>query len=274
MRAARAFVFLIGMSWLPGSGVAQAPEGSHTGLARISEWLDQLMIQPGVTEELARFRKNGEGLNAAFPRAQVERFRSASLSSLRSALDRILQDGCTSFVEVTFPKPEEWGVTELGEVDEEFLEGVVRTEAVACFQSTVSPGEALEIYTSPTFRMEAESRIEAMWEEGGTTCIHTGGVPLLLSSTETCNQVTRLLEAEVASEHSQVVRNATDEGIQPVFFKESLKTFLSTPGGLAFHYINYSRSVDLGRASRWVAGRKIRDSQQKQVEALRILIEG
>lgn len=250
---------------------ARAQDAGTTSTAGkdIQEWMLRLPTQPGVITEMLRFREGERNLDRGFAEAQASRLRRAVAESARREFDQVLAGGCTPSVNVTFPKPDEWEV-EPTKIEGEFLDGLVRTVTTACFPKNLTPPqEALDLYTSPSFRMEAESRIEKMWEENGYTCIHTGGVPLLLSPTEACNQITRLQRPGLAVEHSQVVRNSTDDGVQPVYFKESLKAFFWTPDGLAFVYVNYSRSVDLGRVSRWVAPGKIRESQESQVETLR-----
>jgi hypothetical protein len=72
-----------------------------------------------------------------------------------------------------------------------------------------------------------------------------------------------------AAEHQHVIRNGEGDGLQPVFFKESLETFRATPEGLALHYVNYSRSADLGPAGRWVAPGRVREVQERQMDLLR-----
>ncbi len=151
---------------------------------------------------------------------------------------------------------------------------MVRTEAVACFSTELTPRQALDLYTSPEFRKVAEPRIERAWTAGNTACVATKGVVLLLPPTEVCSQIDHLLEDDLAAEHSQAIRNGEADGLQTVFFKESLKIFVRTTDGLALHYINYSRSVDLGAASRWIAGGKVRESQERQIEAFRSRTNG
>ena len=56
----------------------------------------------------------------------------------------------------------------------------------------------------------------------------------------------RHVENGVTAEHSQVVSNPGGEDFQTVYFKESLKVFISVPDGLALYYINYTRSAKLG----------------------------
>lgn len=274
MKTALFLAALLYLPWLPGGLEGQEGSREVSAVERVEAWGRALGIQPGVISEMAHFREGDRTLDPQFGEAQAQRIRRAALASVRNHVDRVLEEGCVPSVDVDFPEPETWGAMGLSSIQERFLSGMVRTVAVACFSSDATPREALELYTSPSFRMKAESRIERMWNEDQKTCIRTGGVPVLLSPTELCNEITLLLEPDLAVEHSQTVRNTGTGGTQPVYFKESFKTFIQTPDGLAFHYVNYSRSVDLGRASRWIAGGKIEDSQERQVEALRRRIGG
>ena len=258
----------------PGTLMGQATSLKSSAGIRFEEWGRQLGIHPGVMTEMARFQKGGRHLDLPLASAQARKIRATLLARAQTQFGLLETEGCRPAFDVTFPEAMELGVPDPGPVLEGFLGGMVRTESVACYETGASPQEALDLYTSPSFRMEAESRIERMWTEGESTCIRTGGVPLLLSPTEVCNRVTRFLEDDLAVEHSQVIENPNGSHEQPVYFKESLKIFLEVPGGLAFHYVNFSRSVDLGRPTRWVARGKIRESQERQVEALRRRIGG
>jgi hypothetical protein len=72
-----------------------------------------------------------------------------------------------------------------------------------------------------------------------------------------------------------VVFNEGRSPYQEVYFKESLKTFVKVPGGLALHYINFTRAQSLGRIERWVGTGQIEDSQKENVkELLRVLSGG
>lgn len=252
---------------------AGEPTASDPGTL-VYHWGLDLPDFPGAETEITRFGDEDGNLPPERAREYSRSIRIALFSAARDAISRIGQRGCEPSIRVSFPDTEEWGFEDLGSTDRKFFESLIRTEAVACYSFSAQPGSALDLYTSSGFRMDAESRIERMWQEGGLTCVATAGVPLLLSPTEVCNRVDRFVEASFASEHSQVTRNGSGDWLQKVFFKESLKTFVSTPGGLAFHYINYTRSVDLGRASRWIAPGKIEESQRSQMELLRARLGG
>ena len=256
---------------VPAQGQATSAATGSPG-TRLAEWGGGLPVADGVGEQMARFESDRESVQAEFVRAQLLQFRRAVFSAAQQGLERIDGEGCRPSIDVSFPDVDDWNVEDGGSAARDFLRGVIRTETIACFHSSMSPQDALDLYTSPEFRMEAESRIARMWIEGESSCIATKGVPLLLDRTEVCNGVARLEQPDLASEHSQVVGNGTDDGLQLVYFKESLKTFVRTPVGVALHYVNFSRSVNLGRTSRWVAGGKVRESQERQIEALRARI--
>jgi hypothetical protein len=81
--------------------------------------------------------------------------------------------------------------------------------------------------------------------------------------------VARIDEERLSAQHSQVVANPGDEDDQVVYFKESLKTAVRVPGGLAIHHVHYSRSVNLGRLERWVAHGKVKDAEERTLHLLR-----
>ncbi len=72
----------------------------------------------------------------------------------------------------------------------------------------------------------------------------------------------------MAAEHSQVVWNEGQDPYQDVYFKESVKTFVRIPGGLALHYLNYSRTTNMGRMQRWVGTGSIEGSQEDSAELM------
>lgn len=268
-------VLLVCIGALAAGGGSWAQEGLPFESAgeRVAWFGDSLGIHPGIVESIAAFQSGDETVSMVSAEAIARMVRTETFHTVREALDRMAREGCRPFVRVSFPDPDEWRLTEPDSPSRKFLEGMVRTEAVACFSTEQDPETVLDLYTSPDFRMKAESRIEAMVNEGDLSCVRTRGVPVLLDPTHVCNQIHRLGESGLAAEHSQVVRNVGIEHVQPVYLKESLKTFLSTPQGLAFHYVNFSRSVDLGWSTRWIAEGKIKESEERQIEALRTAIE-
>ena len=95
-----------------------------------------------------------------------------------------------------------------------------------------------------------------------------GGVKLLLDPIKCCDRIAALQIEDGALQHAQTVRNTGDGGYQAVYFKESLKTFVRLPDGLALHYINYTRTVSLGGIKATVARGKIEESERKAVEEI------
>lgn len=253
--------------------VQELPADADPG-GQLFHWGDTLSMDPGVVDEMATFGTGGRSLGSQAAGRYAGMIRASVFGAARDALDAMERSGCEPFVRVSFPEPEEWGAVGLDSPEEEFLKGMVKTEAVACYSTSTPPERALDIYTDSEFRMEAESRIQRMWTQDGLSCVSTKGVPLLLAPTEVCNRVNRFTVSDLAAEHSQVVRNASEEGLQRIFFKESLKTFLVIPRGLGFHYVNYSRSLDLGGPTKWAARGKIGGSQEGQMEQLRRRIGG
>jgi len=152
---------------------------------------------------------------------------------------------------------------------ERFEESLIRTEMVACLETeNPDPEAVLQIYVSPEFRMVAESRIIDMWEDEEGACMETKGVLSLVEPTRVCNRIQDFRAEGVAAQHSQVVFNEGRKPYEDVYFKESLKTFVRIPGGMALHYINYARAGNLGRLERWAGPGQIRGSQEGNVAEL------
>jgi hypothetical protein len=86
--------------------------------------------------------------------------------------------------------------------------------------------------------------------------------------TRVCNRIQDFREDGVAAQHSQVVFNQGVKPYEDVYFKESLKTFVRIPGGMALHYINFARAGNLGRVERWVGPGQIEGSQKGNAEEL------
>ena len=129
-------------------------------------------------------------------------------------------------------------------------------------------------YVDPEFRMTVSSRIKHIWSEGGDSCIETKGFRPFLESTLVCNGIDEFHGGAIAAQHSQVVSNPGGDDHQDVYFKESLKTFVEIPGGIALHYINYTRTVKLGGLRKRIGRGKIAGSQEKAVDGLRKILEG
>ena len=150
-----------------------------------------------------------------------------------------------------------------------FEEGFIRIEALVFLKTgKVTPERALSFYTDPGFRMAMSSRIKRIWMEDSLSCVEVKGIRGLLSPTFGCNRVDEIVTSSWASQHSQVVSNPGGDDYQTIYFKESLKTFTSVPGGLILHYINYTRAPKLGSIKRKIGRGKIEDSELKKIREL------
>jgi hypothetical protein len=229
---------------------------------------------------MMRFR-GGNALSPAFAQVFAREVRSRVISTADARVSSLLTEECVPFVDVTigeweFAHPVYEGVErDLGKAIEGFEGSLIRTEMVACFHGTdEQPGSVLDLYTGKEFRMTAEDRIQDMWPDPKGSCVETKGAYGLVDPTKVCNKITELRTEQIAAQHSQVVFNEGVDPYQDVYFKESLKTFVALPDGLALHYINYTRTSDLGRLSRWVGAGKIRGSQQAMADLLRSRLGG
>lgn len=242
----------------------------------LGDWGGGLELDSRVLDELGRFDHDGASLSEPYRRQLAGRIRAEVFHRVDRAVDRIRTDGCEPYLSVSFDEPplgeEPKNQRTRSEVEEAFEESLLRIEMVACLErGTEDPESVLSLYTDPDFRRSAEGRIERIWNRAGLTCVATEGVTGLLDPSRACNRIDRFTNASLAAEHSQVVSNLPrEEGPhQTVYFKESVKTFVRVPGGLALHYIHYSRTPDLGRISRWIGEGKVREAEERKVAALR-----
>jgi hypothetical protein len=265
-------VLIVGfMAAFPGaaeSPTAQRPKPD----ASLEEWGRGLPMDPGVSDQMLRFEHDGRRLDPAYASQLASHLRSAVIDAATGQIARIRSGSCEPLIDVQFLRAgfaSPSGEKPRGSAAREFEDSFVRTEMVACIDTDrVDANEVLDLYTSPDFRRETESRIAHIAVEGDRMCVETKGVWALLDPTSACNRVRRYSAGGAAAEHSQVMQNDGSGKYQDVFFKESLKTFVPIPGGLALHYVNYSRAVSLGRLSRSVAGGKVEESQRRHLEAL------
>lgn len=235
-------------------------------------WVDSLEIDPRILQGLERFTDD-EG---DWPEETAERlahtFRLRVRDDVGRAVTRIENGELEPWVKVDYLSPEDFAKGREETSDKrgkKFEEGVIRTEQLAFFPGeTTAPARALELFVDPGFRMQTSSRIETIYAEDDLSCIKTKGMWGLLDPTWTCNRIQILSADGVAAEHSQVVVNPGDDDFQTVYFKESLKVFISTPDGLALYYINYTRSAKLGSLKKKLGRGKIKDSQVERAAAL------
>lgn len=246
---------------------AQAPPGVDHASDRLRSWASEVTLDAAVGSELARFGGSPGTLGDTFTRTFAATLHREVLGRVATAVEEIERTGCRPSIAVAVPAPVA-GISPVSGPERDFLGSLVRTVSVACYTSTRPPTATLDLFTSAPFRQEAEPRIVRIWSEDGLQCVATEGVRVLMAPTTACNQLQRLSSESVAAEHSQVVRNPAVGGQQPIYFKASVKAFVRTGDGLAFVYANVTRGADLSAASRWVARRKVADSQRAQVEAL------
>lgn len=251
------------------------PEGDAR-LATVRDWLAGMEIDPRVPAEVATYERDGRAATPAYADAVAGRIRSRIVDDVTSALARDF-DG--EIIDVSTPgpgiaTPDGAGFDE--DLREAFEESFVRVEVLAFFPTEGQAArEALVAYVSPELRKRASSRIVAIERDGELSCVETRGVGGgLVDPMHSCNRITELHEDGLSSQHSQLVLNRERDGFQRVFFKESVKTFAEVPGGLVFHYVNYSRSAGMNRLSRVVARRKIRGSQEKALREMDAFLAG
>ncbi len=246
-------------------------------LAALDEWLRGLEIDARVPTEIRGYEREGTAAEPEYADAAAEGLRRRLILDAKTALRRELPEG-GELIDVSFPGV---GVA-VGTSDgfdertrEEFEESIVRIEVLAFLPGAVMlPRDALREYTSPDFRKKASSRIERIEDREGLNCVETRGVGGgLVDPMHSCSLVTELHLPELSSQHSQTVSNLDPDQFQAVYFKESLKTFVTVPEGLLFHYINYSRTAGLGSVSKFIGKRKIRGSQETALRELERLLE-
>ncbi len=242
--------------------------------AMVANWCDTLEVDERIPAEIKRF-EDGR-LDDAYAMSLAVDVRRLVFDSASARLEALAKGQCAPFVEVTF---EEAGFASPGgepasELEREFEEAFIRTEVLACLQvDDVTPEDVLRTYTDPEFRKNVSSRIARIWSEGGDSCIETKGFRPFLESTLVCNRIDELHTEELAAQHSQVVSNPGGDDHQAVYFKESLKTFVKIPGGMALHYVNYTRTVKLGGLRKRIGRKKIADSQEDAVDELRKILK-
>ncbi len=233
----------------------------------LGRWLASLPLDARIADEMGRFTHDDLELSEPFRSARVASMRELVTMEVDQAVAALLLGPCEASVEVTYP----WQNDNDQEVEaeKEFSKSFIRTEMFACFETSLEdPTAALEIYTDGEFRKEASSRIEEVWAEGDLSCVETDGIAALLSPTKSCNSIRRFSASRMAAEHSQVVWNEGQDPYQDIYYKESVKTFLRIPGGLALHYLNYSRTTNMGRMQRWLGTGSIEDSQKDSAELM------
>ena len=272
-KAIATFLLLAAVAVIPAQKTPaqeQSPEESSTNVGR---WLTTLPLDMRIAEEMGRFTRDDEALSEGYRSAFAAILREIIVEEADQAVAKLLLGPCEQSVEVTYPRQNN-NDQEI-EAEKEFEKSFIRTEMFACFETSMDdPSAALEIYTGAEFRQEASSRVEDVWADGDLSCVATGGIRAILSPTRACNSTSRFSENRLATEHSQVVWNEGQDPYQDVYYKESVKTFIQIPGGLALHYLNYSRTTNMGRAQRWFGTGSIEDSQRDSAELMARRLSG
>jgi hypothetical protein len=236
----------------------------------LASWGAGLGIDERVLGEMGRFDDGGT-LSDGYPSAFARQMRSEVFVAAERALGALASHGCEPMITVDLPVPRgNVPADPRSPVAERFEQSLIRVESVTCISTERDdPAAALTLFTSPEFRRAAESRIEEIRVEGGKSCERTGGTFPLLAPTSSCASLARLDADGFSALHSQVIANPDAARTQLVYFKESLKTVVRIPGGIAIHHVHYSRSVNLGRLERWVASGKVRGAEENTLALLK-----
>jgi hypothetical protein len=251
-------------------------EGSPAGDGRysmVAAWVDSLPFDNRVIDEIELYADEERSeFDEGYALRLAAGIRRLIGADAERQLVRLSEGIRRAFIEVSILDP---GFASVGgkppdnKTERDFEKSFIRTEVLAFFKNeATSPETALDLYTDKEFRKTVSSRIERIWIEGEEVCVAMGGVKLLLDPIECCDRIAELQREDISLQHAQTVRNAGNGGHQAVFFKESIKTFVRLPDGLAFHYINYSRTVSMGGIQGMVARGKIEDSEKRAVEEL------
>lgn len=251
----------------------QGSSQEGAGRAAVAAWLDSLPIDERAIDAIGLYanEKRSE-FDDGYASRLAAGIRRLIGEDVERQLGRLSEGVRTPFIEVSILDPgfaSAGGKPGVNKTERDFEKSFVRIEVLAFFRNeATAPRTALEMYTDGEFRKTVSSRLKRVWNEGGEVCIEMGGVKLLLDPVKCCDRIAGLQIEDSALQHAQTVRNTGDGGYQAVYFKESLKTFVRLPDGLALHYINYTRTVSLGGIKATVARGKIEESERKAVEEI------
>jgi hypothetical protein len=218
--------------------------GQEISPTSLASWGAGLGVDERVLDEMGRFDDGGT-LSDGYRSAFAGQMRSEVFAAAERALGSLASKGCEPMIIVDLPAPRgNVPVDPRSPVAERFEQSVIRVESVTCISTERDDAAgALTVFTSPEFRRAAESRIEEIRVEGGKSCERTGGTFPLLAPTSSCASLARLDADGFSALHSQVIANPDAARTQLVYFKESLKTVVRIPGGVAVHHIHYSRNT-------------------------------
>jgi hypothetical protein len=241
----------------------------------VQGWADTLVIDPRVPGEIERFAgEKKKDFDDDYASVLSRKIRERVFLDFVERLDKLSKGEREPFIDVTVLDPG-FATGEdsrsLGKLVAKFEKSFVRTEVLAFFDGAdMTPQAALNLYTDPEFRKSISSRIKEIWDEGGERCIEIEGVKIVLSPIKYCSRIDELHRPGFSVQHSQAVRNADDKDFQTIYFKESMKAFVSVPGGLAFYYLNYSRTIGMGGIQKKIAIGKLKGSQQNAINELAV----
>lgn len=255
---------LSAMIVLPGSARVDA---AH---ATVAAWLDSLPVDEGAIGEIELFaREKRSEFDDGYASRLAAGIRRLVGEDVERQLGRLTEGVRAPFIEVTILDA---GFASAGKkpggnkTEQDFEKSFVRIEVLAFFANdTTPPRTALGMYTDPDFRKTVSSRLKSVWNEAEEVCIEMGSVKLVLDPIKCCDRIEELHLDDISIQHARTVRNTGGRGYQAVYFKESLKTFVRLPDGLAFHYIAYTRTVGMGGIKGKIGRGKIEESEKKAV---------
>ncbi len=251
----------------------QGAPGGSAGREAVAAWLDSLPIDERAIGEIELFaREKRRAFDDGYAARLAAGIRRLVGADVERQLGRLSEGVRAPFIKVSILDA---GFASVGgkpgdnETARDFEKSFVRIEVLAFFANdTTPPRTALGMYTDPEFRKTVSSRLKTVWNEREEVCIEMGGVQLVLDPVKCCDRVEELHLDDISVQHARTVRNTGGGGYQSVFFKESLKTFVRLPDGLAFHYIAYTRTVGMGGIKGKIGRGKIEESERNAVEEI------
>jgi hypothetical protein len=243
------------------------------GRAPVAAWLDSLPVDERALDAIELFaREKRSEFDDGYASRLAAGIRRLVGEDVERQLGKLSEGARAPFIEVTILDA---GFASAGKkpggnkTEQDFEKSFVRIEVLAFFaDDTTPPRTALGMYTDPDFRKTVSSRLKSVWNEGEEVCIEMGSVKLVLDPIKCCDRIEELHLDDISIQHARTVRNTGGRGYQTVFFKESLKTFVRLPDGLAFHYLAYTRTVGMGGIKGKIGRGKIEESERKAVEEI------
>ncbi len=268
IRAVIAIPLVVAGLLAPVAFAGSSQEGA--GQSPVVAWLDSIPYDERANDAIDLFaREKRNEFDDGYAARLASGVRMLVAADVERQLGRLSSGERTPIIDVTildsgFASAE--GKPSDNKTEREFEKSFVRIEMLAFFENeTTAPRTALGMYTDPDFRKTISSRLKRIWNEGKEVCAEAGGVKFVLDPIACCDAIAELHLDDISVQHAQTVRNTGGKGYQAVFFKESLKTFVRLPDGLAFHYIAYTRTVSMGGVTAKIGRGKIEESERKAV---------